>query len=182
MTLPAAGHMFPRFHVNILFFFISVCYLLPQNTQVAQFCHLGLAKLLDTIYELQFHVRRRTKSTKLPRHKRMPSTQPPTNRHSLPIHITTLLTPQKQSHTRNLIRHRSSAQGIQLPNLVLRPSGPRSIVHDFCHARLNHTGTDCVDPDPGARELVACCLRDVDDGRFGGGVVRSSGVGAYACY
>ena len=107
----------------------------------------------------------------LPRHNRMSSTQPPTNSPSLPIHITTLITPQKQRHARNLIRNSPTLQRIQLPNLPLRPALPRAVEHAGGHPRLDQPRADGINPDARTGELVGGCLRDGDHARLGGGVV-----------
>lgn len=101
----------------------------------------------------------------------MPSTQPPTNRPCLPIHITTLIAPQEQRRARHLISNSAPLQRIQLPNLPLRAARPRLLKHRRRHARLDQARADRVHPDAGGRELVRRRLRDGDHGRLAGGVV-----------
>lgn len=101
-----------------------------------------------------------TESRHLPRHKWMTRTQPPTDRPRLAIDIATLITPQKQRYTRNLVPDGAALHGVQLSNLALRAARPRRVVHGLRHARLHDTGADGVDPDARPRELICACLGD----------------------
>lgn len=101
----------------------------------------------------------------------MTSTQPATNSPRLPIDITALIATKEQGHPRDLVSHSTALQRIQLPNLPLRPARPRVIKHRLRHAGLDQTGTDGIDPDTSASELIRARLGDGHHGRFRGGVI-----------
>lgn len=120
------------------------------------------------------------RSCHLPRHKRVPSTQPPIHRPRLPIDVATLVTPQEERNPRNLISMPAPAQRIQLPNLPLRAARPCRREHRRRHARLNESRTQRIHPDPRAGELKGDSLRQRNHGRLGRRVGRAPGVGAEA--
>lgn len=99
-------------------------------------------------------------SSQLPRHKRMSSTQPTTNRPSLSINIATLITTKEKRNTRNLISNSSPLQRVQLSDLALRTALPRPVKHRLRHPRLNKPRTDRVHADTRPSELVRDRLRD----------------------
>lgn len=101
----------------------------------------------------------------------MTSTQPTTNSPRLPIDITALITTKEQGHPRNLISNSTSLQWIQLPNLPLSPAGPSHIKYRLRHTSLDQTGTDSVDPDTSASQLVRAGLGDGHHSRLGGRVI-----------
>lgn len=110
----------------------------------------------------------------------MSCTQPPIYSPGLPINITTLIAPQKQRHPRHLIRMRTPSQGVQLPNLALRPPLPRRVIHGRRHPRLNNPRTQRVDTHPGPRKLERHGLRNRNHPGLGGRVVGGPGVGPEA--
>lgn len=69
-------------------------------------------------------------------------------------------------------------QRVQLSNLCLRPTLPRSIIHRRRHPRLDHTRAESVDAHSRSSELESDGLRERDDTRFAAGVIRRPGVGA----
>lgn len=101
----------------------------------------------------------------------MASTQPTTNSPRLPIDIAALITPKEQGHPGNLISNSTPLQRVQLSNLSLSSPRPRRVKHRLRHARLDQTGTDGIDPDSGASELVRAGLGDGHHGRLGGRVI-----------
>lgn len=108
----------------------------------------------------------------------MPSTQASTHSPRLSIHIATLIASQEQCSPRNLIRHSTPLQRIQLPDLPFRASRAGIVEDRGRHARFDQTGTDGVDSDARANQLEGRRLRDGNHGRFAGRVIGGAGIGA----
>ena len=116
----------------------------------------------------------------LPRHERMSRAQSSTNSPRLPIHVAALIAPQEQSNARDLVRNRTPLQRVQLPDLPLRATRPRHVIHRLRHTRLNDTWTNRVDADACACKLVRAGLCQGDNCCFGRGVICRTRVGAQA--
>ena len=117
------------------------------------------------------------KSCQLPWDERVSSTQSTTHSPRLAIHVATLIATQEQRHARNLVGHSTALQRIQLSDLTLGAAFPGTVKHSLCHARLDETWADRIDPDPGASQLVRAGLGNRHNSSLGSRVIRRAGIG-----
>lgn len=108
----------------------------------------------------------------------MSSAQTTTNSPRLAINIATLITTEEQCHAGNLIRNGTTLRRVQLANLALGATLPRTVKDGLRHARLDEAGADGVDADTRAGQLVRDSLGNGYDRSLGGGVIGRTGVGA----
>ena len=106
----------------------------------------------------------------------MSSRQTTTHGPGLTVHITTLVAPKEQRHAGHLVWHSTPPQGVQLADLLFRPTGTSLLVHRQRHASLDDTGTDGIDPDASPRQLESHRLCNRYYGRLTRAVVGPTSV------
>lgn len=99
----------------------------------------------------------------------------------LAIDVGRAVTQQETGHLGDLVRLTMSLEGIDLADAVRCAAFARTLECRPGHAPFDEPGTDGVDPDTLAIQLVGRCLHHADHSDFGCAVVDASGIGTQSC-